>query len=163
MNEKTIIQATITAVMGFLSSIFGALAIPVLLMVVCNIIDYGTGLAAAKYRSQHINSYKGLRGIIKKVSMWLLVAVGAVIDQLLLYASDTVGFKIPFTFLVAGIVAIWIICNEIISILENIKDIGVPIPAFLVPLTKNIKSHVSTIAGEGVDEENEESEDRQNE
>lgn len=146
--KKTIMQTIITAVMGFLTSIFGALAIPILLMVACNIIDYGTGLAAAKYRSQHINSYKGLRGIIKKVSMWLLVAVGAVIDQLLLYASTTVGFKIPFSFLVAGVVAIWIICNEIISILENIKDIGVPIPSFLLPLTKNIKSHVSKMAGE---------------
>ena len=161
--KKTIIQTIITAVMGFLTSIFGALAIPVLLMVACNIIDYGTGLAAAKYRSQHINSYKGLRGIIKKVSMWLLVAVGAVIDQLLLYASTTVGFKIPFSFLVAGVVAIWIICNEIISILENIKDIGVPIPSFLLPLTKNIKSHVSKMAGEKdgdkvEDEEIEESE-----
>ncbi len=160
--KKTIIQTIITAVMGFLTSIFGALAIPVLLMVACNIIDYGTGLAAAKYRSQHINSYKGLRGIIKKVSMWLLVAVGAVIDQLLLYASTTVGFKIPFSFLVAGVVAIWIICNEIISILENIKDIGVPIPSFLLPLTKNIKSHVSKMAGEDgdnvEDEEIEESE-----
>ena len=163
MKEKTIIQTIVTAVMGVLTSIFGALAIPVLLMVACNIIDYGTGLAAAKYRSQHINSYKGLRGIIKKVSMWLLVAVGAVIDQLLLYASTTVGFKIPFSFLVAGVVAIWIICNEIISILENIKDIGVPIPSFLLPLTKNIKSHVSKMAGEKdgdkvEDEEIEESE-----
>ena len=157
MKEKTIIQTIITAVMGFLTSIFGALAIPVLLMVACNIIDYGTGLAAAKYRSQHINSYKGLRGIIKKVSMWLLVAVGAVIDQLLLYASTTVGFEIPISFLVAGVVAIWIICNEIISILENIKDIGVPIPSFLLPLTKNIKSHVSKMAGEE-DEATEESE-----
>lgn len=143
--------------MGALTSIFGALAVPILLMVACNIIDYGTGLAAAKYRDQHINSYKGLRGIIKKVSMWLLVAVGAVLDQLLLYASETVGFKMPFSFLVAGVVAIWIICNEIISILENMKDIGVPIPGFLLPLTKNIKSHVSTIAGE-TSEENEESE-----
>lgn len=148
MKEKTIIQTIVTAVMGALTSIFGALAIPILLMVACNIIDYGTGLAAAKYRDQHINSYKGLRGIIKKVSMWLLVAVGAVIDQLLQYASETVGFAIPFSFLVAGVVAIWIICNEIISILENLKDIGVPIPGFLLPLTKNIKSHVSTIAGE---------------
>lgn len=162
MKEKTIIQTIVTAVIGVLTSIFGALAIPILLMVACNVIDYGTGLAAAKYRSQHINSYKGLRGIIKKVSMWLLVAVGAVIDQLLQYASSTVGFEIPFTFLVAGVVAIWIICNEIISILENIKDIGVPIPGFLLPLTKNIKSHVSTITG-SEKEENEESEDKQRE
>ena len=74
--------------------------------------------------------------------MWLLVVVGAVIDQLLLYASQTVGVTLPFTFLVACIVAIWIICNEIISILENIKDMGVTIPAFLIPLVTHVKSQV---------------------
>ena len=74
--------------------------------------------------------------------MWLLVVVGAVIDQLLLYASQTVGITLPFTFLVACIVAIWIICNEIISILENIKDMGVTIPAFLIPLVTHVKSQV---------------------
>lgn len=77
-----------------------------------------------------------------KVCMWLLVVVGAVIDQLLLYASQTVGVTLPFTFLVACIVAIWIICNEIISILENIKDMGVTIPAFLIPLVTHVKSQV---------------------
>ena len=77
--------------------------------------------------------------------MWLLVVVGAIIDQLLLYASATVGVEFPFTFLVACIVALWIICNEIISILENIKDMGVPIPTFLEPLIKNIKSQVESM------------------
>lgn len=72
----------------------------------------------------------------------MLVVVGAIIDQLILYASDTVGVTMPFTFLVACIVAIWIICNEIISILENMKDMGVILPAFLEPLVKNIKSQV---------------------
>ena len=74
--------------------------------------------------------------------MWLLVVVGAVIDQLLLYASQTAGITLPVTFLVACIVAIWIICNEIISILENIKDMGVAIPAFLLPVVEHVKSQV---------------------
>lgn len=147
MKETTIFKAVTTSIMGILSSLFGVLAIPILLMVGCNVIDYITGLAAAKYRKQTVNSYKGLRGIIKKVCMWLLVVVGAIIDHLLLYASDTIGFNLPFTFLVAGVVAIWIICNEIISILENMIDIGVKIPGFMLPLVKNIKSQVDTVTG----------------
>lgn len=130
-----------TTVGSFLSSLLGVLYIPTLLMVLCNIIDYVTGLMAAKYRADGtISSYKSFRGIAKKVSMWLLVVVGAVIDQLLLYASHTVGITLPFTFLISCIVAVWITCNELISILENIVDIGVEIPSFLMPLVKNIKS-----------------------
>lgn len=144
MNNTTI-KAIVTAITGFLSSLLGILYIPVLLMVVCNVIDYATGLAAAKYRNQQVDSYRGLRGIAKKISMWLLVVVGAIIDQLLKYAADTIGFTLPITFLAACVVAIWLICNEVISILENIKDIGVPIPPFLLPLLKNLKSQAENI------------------
>ena len=138
VNYKVIFAAAF----GFLSSLLGVLAMPVLLVVLCNIIDYATGLMASPYRSQDINSYKSIRGIGKKICMWLLIVVGVIIDQTLLYASDTVGIRMPFTFLVACIVALWIICNEIISILENVKDMGVKIPGFLEPLVRIIKSQV---------------------
>lgn len=140
--KENYIKAFFTAVFALISSVLGVLAVPVLLMVACNVLDYATGLMASTYRSQDINSYKSIRGIMKKVCMWLLVVVGAVIDQLLLYASQTAGITLPFTFLVACIVAIWIICNEIISILENIKDMGVAIPAFLLPIVEHVKSQV---------------------
>lgn len=142
MEQATYIKAIFTAVFAFLSSLLGVLALPVILMVICNIVDYATGLMASPYRKQDINSYKSIKGIAKKVCMWLLVLVGAVIDQLIIYAGDTIGYTIPFTFLIACVVAIWIICNEIISILENMKDMGVNIPSFLAPLVKNIKSQV---------------------
>lgn len=78
----------------------------------------------------------------QKICMWLLVGVGVVIDNLLAYTSGAVGITLPFSFLVACIVAVWIICNEIISILENINDIGVTLPPFLMPIVRNLKSQV---------------------
>lgn len=148
MENINTIKAIVTGVAAFLSALLGTLYIPVLLMILCNIIDYATGLMAAKNRPDGgISSYRSIKGIKKKVSMWLLVVVGAVMDQLLLYASQTIGIKIPVTFLIACVVAIWIICNEIISILENMIDIGIQIPSFLLPLVKNIKSQTEHFAG----------------
>ncbi len=141
-ENANVLKKTVTAVFSFLSSLLGILALPVCLMVACNVIDYATGLMAAKYRSQDIKSDIGLRGIVKKVCMWLLVVVGAIVDQLLLYSAETVGITLPFTFLVACVVAIWIICNEIISILENIADIGVDLPPFLAKVVHMLKSQV---------------------
>ena len=140
MEQANYIKAIFTAVFAFISALLGVLA--VILLVTCNLIDYATGLMASKYRSQDINSYKSIRGIFKKVSMWLLVVVGAIIDELLLYAATTIGKPVPVTFLIACVVAMWLICNEIISILENIQDMGVNIPAFLQPLVKHIRSQV---------------------
>ena len=153
MNNN-VIKAIITAATGFLSSVLGILYIPVLLMVACNLIDYITGLVAAKYRTDGgISSYRSMKGITKKVMMWLLVVVGAIIDEVLAYTSVTLRVAMPFTFLVACIVAIWIICNEIISILENMLDIGVDIPAFLLPMMKNIKRQAEGVTGIEEDKE----------
>ena len=136
------IKAVFITIFSALSSLLGALAIPIILLVLCNITDYITGLAAVRYRKQQISSYTSIRGIIKKICMWLLIAVGAMMDRLILYACSEIGFKIPFTFAIACVVAIWLICNEIISILENINDIGVPMPAFMKKIVWNIKSQI---------------------
>lgn len=135
-------KTIIVAIWSIIMSALGILAIPVMLLITCNIIDYATGLIASKFRNQEIDSYKGIKGIAKKICMWLLVGVGVIVDQLLSYSADVVGITLPFTFLVACIVAIWLVCNEIISILENINDIGVTLPPFLKPIVSNLKSQV---------------------
>lgn len=137
------VKVGVVAVVSALMSWLGILAVPVFLLVGCNLIDYATGLAAAKYRSdKKISSYKSIRGIIKKVCMWLLVFIGAFMDVLIQYAVDTAGIPLVVPFIVATVVAIWLVVNEIISILENMIDIGVTLPPFLMPLAKYIKKQV---------------------
>lgn len=136
------VKVVFTTVVSALMSWLGILAIPVFLLVGCNLVDYITGLCAAKYRTEQINSYKGIRGIIKKVCMWLLVLVGSWIDVLINYAVETAGFNLTLPFIVATVVAVWLVVNEIISILENMIDIGVDMPPFLMPIVKYIKSQV---------------------
>ena len=135
-------KAILTAVFASMSAIFGNLTIPILLMVLCNIVDYITGLMACTARQEQLSSYKSIRGIFKKVNMWLLVVVGAILDELLSYSVTAIGLEMPFTFLIACIVAIWIVLSELLSILENIKDMGVNMPAFLIPLIAKVKSQV---------------------
>lgn len=134
------VKVTVFAVISALMSWLGILAVPVFLLVGCNIVDYITGLMAAPYREDgSISSYKGIKGIIKKVCLWLLVLVGAWIDILINYAVECAGYNLSIPFVVATLVAVWLIVNEIISILENIIDIGVKIPPFLLPVVKYIK------------------------
>lgn len=146
MKKMNYVKWFVTVAAGLLSSVLGILYVPVLLMVACNVIDYITGLWAAGNRQDGgISSYRSMQGIIKKVTMWLLVVVGAIIDQMLLYACEVMGYEINLTFFVACVVAIWIICNELISILENMVDIGVSLPKFLMPLVANLKNHIDNM------------------
>ena len=148
---KIAIIAAIMALSGWL----GILAVPVFLLVLCNLIDYATGLMAAPHRTESVNSYKSIRGIVKKVCMWLLIVVGVIVDAMLNYAVEYIGWGIALPFIVATVVAVWLLVNEIISILENILDIGVNIPPFLLPLVRNIKKTVEektdVLAKEGED------------
>ena len=136
LNE---IKMLIIAGFGALTSFLGVLAIPVYILVCSNLIDYFTALFAAKNRGQEITSSIGIKGIVKKVCMWLLIIVGVLLDQLLIY----LGISLPLTFPIACIVSLWLCTNEIISILENISDIlGEDMPSFLLPIVKNIKKQV---------------------
>ena len=130
------IKGVFITVFAAFTAWLGALAVPVYIMVAFNIIDYGTGLMAAPHRGETRNSYKGIQGIAKKVCMWLLVVVAAMVDVALQYAAGIVGLKMPFSGTIAAVVALWIVFNELISILENIRDIGVRLPPWLLPLAE---------------------------
>ena len=140
MQEKlNEVKVLIVAGFGALTSFLGVLAIPVYILISANIIDYFTALFATEKRGQNISSSIGIKGIVKKVCMWLLIIVGVLLDKLLIY----LGISLPLTFPIACIVALWLCANEIISILENISDIlGDDMPSFLLPIVKNIRRQV---------------------
>ena len=132
-------KLSFTAITAFLSSLLGILYIPVMLMVLCNVIDYITGIIASIKRKDGLQSQVMLWGVVKKVCMWLLVVVGAIVDMLLKHSALQAGFNPPIQWVVASIVTMWIICTELISILENMMSIGVTLPPFLLPLVRLIK------------------------
>ena len=92
--------------------------------------------------------------------MLVLVLIGAWAEILIQYSMEYGGLKFDWPFVVAIVVAIWLVVNELISILENLQDIGVNIPPFLLPLMKNIKKKVEDKATlESVEEHDETTED----
>lgn len=98
MEQANYVKAIITGILAFLSSLLGILAIPCGLMVSSNLVDYGTGLIASKFRNQDINSYRSIRGIFKKIAMWLLVVVGAIVDEMIKYSTAQIGIDIKVQF-----------------------------------------------------------------
>ena len=82
--------------------------------------------------------------------MWLLVCVGVLVDMFIISYGNRLGITLPSAYIIGCLVAAWLFVNEIISILENVKDIGVNIPPFLLPYVKNIKSQVEGNATESL-------------
>lgn len=147
MDEKTTLQAVFTAALSALTYYFGILAVPVVVLVAVMITDYITGMISA-WQNSELSSRKGLYGIIKKVCYFALVCVGMGIDWLIYSGLSQVGVSMNYTVFFGVLVAIWLIINEMISILENLSAIGVPMPKFLKTIVKKLKTTVENIESE---------------
>ena len=132
---KIAFVAVFTAINGWL----GVLAVPFYFLLLTNIVDYATGIMAAVYRGERVSSDVGFHGIAKKVCMWLLVLVGYITDFIIVEMGHTMHIEFGFDCLVALAVIFWLLANELISILENISDIGAPLPPFLKKLVELVK------------------------
>ena len=139
--EKVAFTGMLSALLIYLEQ----LIIPVAILLVAMTLDYVTGILAAKHRGQKIDSAKSIKGLDKKVAHLLLIVAGVILDCVLFYSINYFGFGVSMMFLAAIVIAVWLIINELISILENLKDSGAPIPSWLLPLVKNLKSKVENI------------------
>ena len=141
MKEKIIMQGSISASLGALAVYADVLTVPIVVLLAMMIVDYLSGMCVAWMRSE-LSSKTGIRGIIKKVGYMGLIVVGMGVDYLI-YSGITaaeidIGYKMWF-----GIsVAVWLIINEMISILENLSKLDVPIPVFLTKLIERLKISV---------------------
>jgi len=100
--------------------LFGAWDIILKALIAMVVIDYITGVMAA-YVEKSLNSEIGMKGIIKKVCIFLMVAVANILDI-------STGLDEPYL----RTAVIWFfIANEGLSALENMGRLGVPLPEFL--------------------------------
>ena len=138
MEKANYIRAFVASIGAYLSIKLGIL-LPVLIMLtVVMIIDYSTGILDAKKRGE-INSKTGMWGIIKKLLYGVAVAVGMVVDWTILQVASNMGINIPVATFFGLLVAVWLIVNELISILENLTRLEVPLPSFLLKVVQNFK------------------------
>lgn len=139
--KDNIIQATVSVALGALAAYFNVLLVPLTILIVVMIIDYATGMTSA-WKSGELESKTGLIGILKKVSYLVLVAVGGVVDYLISAGLAAANVEISITYCCGLIVCVWLIINELISILENLAELGTPIPKFLVNIVRRLKNTV---------------------
>ena len=144
MKEKTW-QAVIAVALGGLSAYMRLMFVPLVVLIGVMIVDYMSGMLKA-WGNEELSSRVGLRGIVKKLSYLMLVCVAGVVDWLLWSGLRQVGISLDFGFCFGLIVTIWLIINELISILENLEALHVPMPGFLSKIIKHLQTAVEVRA-----------------
>lgn len=109
-------------------SIWASLSATVHLLCALMFLDFFTGLTGALVLRK-LNADISFRGIAKKVMILTLVYVGHMITKPL-----NVGFDL------GEMIALAFVVNEVLSIIENCVEVGVPIPPILVQTLSKVRS-----------------------
>ena len=137
-NDKSL-QAIIAAALAAFTVYMGALAVPIIVLMVMMIIDYLSGMSVA-WSEGTLSSRVGAKGIVKKVGYMALIVVAMGVDYLIYSGITAANIEVGYNMWFGLLVAVWLIINEMISILENLSKLGVPIPDFLTKIIKRLKN-----------------------
>ncbi len=96
-----------------------------------NVIDWLSGWARSRYKHESCSKV-GAKGIVKKVWYWVVIGTAFFIGFSFEQMGQSVGVPLDFMNLVGWFVLANYLVNEIRSILENLVDMDVPVPVFLV-------------------------------
>ena len=116
----TLWRATIALIGTAAAYLWGGWDAIIRALVVLACLDYITGVAYAAV-SKTLSSVIGFKGLLKKVFIFVLVALSTMLDKLVPATNGAVR----------SAVCMFYIANEGLSILENAGRIGLPMPEAL--------------------------------
>lgn len=139
--------ALLTYIFGEQWYLFGAF----LLM---NIADWLTGWYKS-YVSHTENSHKGLSGVFKKLCYWIMIAVAFIMSTVFIQIGETIGVNLHVTTLFGWFVLASLFINEIRSVLENLVEADVYVPAVLkkgLEVADRVLDKADDVIGDDIDE-----------
>lgn len=140
---KFLLSLLLAALAAYLQQLLA----PMIVLIAVMALDYVSGISAA-WVNRQLSSRIGIMGIVKKICYLLIVAVGMALDYLISLLGARFGVQLDNTYFVGLLVIVWLIINELISILENCDEMGLPVPAFIGALLRRLKRHTEEIGGE---------------
>ena len=129
------IKAFFTAIIAFLTALWGWLGWAVVLMIGAMALDYITGTLAARAHGEW-SSKLAREGLWHKLGEIVALLVAALCDiaiEIILHSSAApILDGWDYGHYLTLIVALWYLFTEVGSILENAKKLGAPIPDWLI-------------------------------
>ena len=148
-DKATQIKAAIAAVLAFMTALWGWVGWAIVIWVVCIVLDYISGTAAAR-RNGEWSSEVARDGLWHKLGEIFAVLVAALCDIALGVILKTAPVELPidFTTLITPIVLLWYIITELGSILENAGKLGAPLPKWLKKMLAQYKNTIDVAQGD---------------
>ncbi|MGN0425786.1 MAG: holin family protein [Acetatifactor sp.] len=150
MKSNKFIQTLISTLYIFVGDKLGILGPSLLLFIFLMIVDYISGMLASKSEAiKHPNnpkygwsSKKSVIGIYKKIGYMVTILVAICTDYIIYTILQEIGVPHNTRTVFGLLVTTWFILNEMLSILENAKRMGVRLPQFIVKALADIKDDI---------------------
>ena len=120
-----------------------------------NVIDWISGWMRSSLKGESC-SRVGAIGAMKKVWYWVVIGTAFFIGFSFRQMGQAIGVSLEFMDLVGWFVLANYLVNEIRSILENLVEMGVPVPSYLVKGLKVTADKIETAAQINTGEDKEE-------
>lgn len=132
MDGVKTLKAFLSAGAALLTALWGWFGWLVAAWVVCMLLDYLTGTAAA-LKTGTWSSRIAREGLWHKAGCAAAVLIAGILDLVLGQLLGTVPHALPFTYTVflCPMTVVWYILTEAGSILENAGELGAPLPEWL--------------------------------
>lgn len=149
MNKKNLsIRKTLLLINSFFENQFETIFPILILFVILVSLDYLSEILVEKKEALDYSEYKKsmekrkkeLIRIYKKFAYILTIFVAISVDYIIFIFLKDTEFNYKNT-LFSLLILIWFTLNELLSILENIKKIGIKLPIFLINVLKDIKKY----------------------
>lgn len=150
-----LIAGLVSAAIAYVSEKLGMLIPLIGLLVLMMVIDYITGMLAAKKEAvEHPGDSKygwssavGMNGIIKKFGILCVIVVSMVLDYIVATLAIQMNFNPPITTLFSLLVTSWFLLNEMLSIIENSGRMGADVPDWLARYIAGLKDKIDSEGG----------------
>ena len=145
-----LIAGLVSAAIAYVSGKLGVL-IPLMgLLVLMMVIDYISGMLAAKKEAVNHpgdpnfgwSSAQGFNGIIKKFGILCVIVVSMVLDYIVATLAIQMHFNPPITTLFSLLVTSWFLLNEMLSVIENAGRMGADVPNWLAKYIAVLKDKI---------------------
>ena len=120
------------AVIALFTTIFGAYWYIFAAYMVLNIFDWLTGWYKSR-RARQESSAVGLKGIVKKLGYWILIAVAFIVSTVFVkLGQDVLHVDLAFLNMIGWFTLACLMVNEVRSIIENLVELGYNVPLVLI-------------------------------
>lgn len=122
----------IGAVITTMAAVFGVYWYVFAAYMVLNIMDWLTGWYKSRKKKKE-SSKAGLKGILKKLGYWVIVAVAFLMSTVFVHlGKDILGINLDFLTMIGWFTLACLMVNEVRSIFENLVECGYNIPSVLI-------------------------------